>query len=90
MIKRHATIIFDDDEIVSNKSKGFSKDTSIRISQQTTNELAALTNLGYAKDKKSAIDFLIESFKSKLDTDSKKELDLQVKTLERRDAKLKG
>ena len=47
-------------------------------------------SLGYTASQKDAIDLLFQSFREQLDTDAKKELDFQVKTLERRDARIKN
>lgn len=71
------------------KSESVTFDTSIRINNHIRNKLVALANLGYAGSQKDVINLIFESFRDDLDQDSKKELDLQIKTLEKRDAKMK-
>lgn len=73
----------------SQKSESVTFDTSIRINNHIRNKLVALANLGYAGSQKDVINLIFESFRDDLDQDSKKELDLQIKTLEKRDAKMK-
>lgn len=65
-------------------------DTNLKISNHSRNKLQALMSLGYTASQKDAIDLLFQSYREQLDTDAKKELDFQVKTLERRDARLKN
>lgn len=80
-----------DDKLIkrSPKSESVTFDTSIRINNHIRNKLVALANLGYAGSQKDAINLIFESYRDELDQDSKKELDLQIKTLEKRDAKMK-
>lgn len=73
-----------------NKPDTVTFDTSIRINNHIRNKLVALATLGYTSSQKDAIDLIFANYRDGLDADSKKELDLQIKTLERRDAKLKG
>lgn len=46
-------------------------------------------NLGYSGSQKDAIDFFFENFKNQLSNSEKKELEFQLKVLEKRDSKLK-
>jgi Holliday junction resolvasome RuvABC DNA-binding subunit len=64
--------------------------TNLKITNHSRNKLQALMTLGYTQSQKDAIDLLFQSYREQLDADSRKELDLQIKTLERRDARLKG
>ncbi|WP_278951921.1 DUF5388 domain-containing protein [Lactobacillus apis] len=73
----------------SPKSESVTFDTSIRINNHIRNKLVALSTLGYAGSQKDAIELVFENFRDELDQDSKKELDMQIKTLEKRDAKMK-
>lgn len=76
--------------VATSKPKAVTFDTNLKITNHSRNKLMALMTLGYTASQKEAVDLLFESFRDQLDADSRKELDFQIKTLERRDAKLKG
>lgn len=63
--------------------------TNIKISNHTRNRLQALANLGYASSQKDAIDLIFSAYLDTLLDSEKKELELQIDVLERKDAKLK-
>lgn len=73
----------------SPKNESVTFATSIRIDNHIRNKLVALSTLGYTGSQKDAIELLFENFRDELDQDSRKELDMQIKTLEKRDAKMK-
>lgn len=70
-------------------AKSVTFNTNLKISNHSRNKLQALMNLGYSASQKDAIDFLFENFKNQLSNSEKKELEFQLKVLEKRDAKLK-
>ncbi|MDF7639968.1 DUF5388 domain-containing protein [Lactobacillus sp. ESL0791] len=74
----------------SSKLNEVTFDTNLKITNHSRNKLQALMTLGYTASQKEAIDLLFQVFHDQLDADSKKELDFQIKTLEKRDIKLKG
>lgn len=63
--------------------------TNIKISNHTRNKLQALANLGYAGSQKDAIDLIFSAYLDTLLESEKKELELQIDVLERKDAKLR-
>ena len=90
--KETASIEDFDKKLLKNNKKDetVTFDTSIRIDNHTRNKLVALATLGYTTSQKDAINLLFENYRDQMDSDSKKELNLQIKTLEKRDATLRG
>lgn len=72
------------------KPKEVTFNTNLKITNHARNMLQSLMTLGYTSSQKDAIGLLYEAFRETLDNDSKKELDMQYKTLEKRDARLKN
>ncbi len=78
------------EELQEKKPKTVTFDTNLKITNHARNKLMAMNVLGYTESQKDAIDLLFQSFREQLDADSRKEIDFQIKTLEKRDARLKG
>lgn len=64
--------------------------TNLKITNHARNMLQSLVTLGYTSTQKDAIELLYQAFTDQLDDDSKKELDMQYRTLEKRDTRLKN
>lgn len=64
--------------------------TNLKITNHTRNKLQALMTLGYTSTQKDAVDLLYSSYREMLDPSEQKELDIQIKTLELRDVKLRS
>lgn len=63
--------------------------TNLKISNHSRNKLQSMVNLGHADSQKDAIDILFECFVEDLTESEKKEIELQIDILEKRDAKTK-
>lgn len=63
--------------------------TNLKISNHARNMLQSLVTLGYTSTQKDGIELLYQTFFDTLADDQQKELDMQYKTLERRDARMK-
>lgn len=65
-------------------------DTNLKISNHSRNKLQVIANLGYADSQKSALDLALQAFVEDLTANEKKAFDIQLETLETRDARLKS
>lgn len=80
----------EDFEQPKKKLKEVTFNTNLKLTNHSRNMLQSLVTLGYTSTQKDAIELLYQSFIDQLDDDSKKELDIQYRTLERRDARIKS
>ncbi|MCO6528635.1 MAG: hypothetical protein J6565_07600 [Lactobacillus sp.] len=78
-----------DDLAEEKATKSVTFDTSIRISNHLKNKLQAMIALGYTSTIKGAIALTFDAYYNNLSDSEKRDLDVQIKTFEKRDAKLK-
>lgn len=76
-------------DTIKSKPKVVTFNTNLKISNHARNMLQSLVTLGYTSTQKDGIELLYQTFFDTLSDDQQKELDMQYKTLERRDARMK-
>lgn len=65
-------------------------DTNLKINNHIRNQLKAMAVLGHADNQKVAVEVAISSFLETLTSSEKKEIEFQIRTLEKRDSRQKG
>ncbi|WP_288395104.1 DUF5388 domain-containing protein [uncultured Vagococcus sp.] len=63
-------------------------DTNLKISNHSRNKLQSMANLGFATNQKNAIEVALDAYIDSLSDEEKKEIQLQIKTLENKDVRL--